>query len=356
MFQTDFAVPTGDYLEEWLEDNGMTQAELARRTGVSRKHISTVIGGAAVTADFACKLELTTGVPAQRWLALEAAYRSDLVRLGAEEALAEERELAAAFKESAAHLRRAGLIDADMRHPGRLLMQLMAFFRVGDVSALRPSVLVPQASFLQSAAFTPEQASVATWLRLAALEAQGQEMPAAFDTDRLRDLLPQVRSLSTSADAVRTAAADHLAEAGITVLRVPEVSGCRAFGATTWEGGRPLVTLSARGKTDGALWFALFHELGHVLLHPGTPHIDDDAADSLEAQEQAANSFAEDQLVPEQLRDELYAARSKEEITRIAADSAVSPGVLLHHLHHHQKWEWRHGRDLYQRVEFEDRP
>ena len=29
--ELDFAVPTGEYIEEWLEDEGITQAELARR-------------------------------------------------------------------------------------------------------------------------------------------------------------------------------------------------------------------------------------------------------------------------------------------------------------------------------------
>ena len=37
-FSPDFAVAPGETLSELLDDNGMSQAELARRTGLSAKH------------------------------------------------------------------------------------------------------------------------------------------------------------------------------------------------------------------------------------------------------------------------------------------------------------------------------
>lgn len=354
MFQTDYAVPTGEFVEEWLEDHDMNQAELARRTGVSRKHISKVIGGAPVTPDFAQKLALTTGVPAERWLALEAAYRSDLSRLAMQEELADKRELAEAFKDSASRLRRLELIDADLRRPGVLLMQLMAFFGVGHVDALQPSVLMPQTRFLQSSAFTTELASVATWLRLAELQAQSDPVPAPYDEQLLRSVLPEIRSLSRTESDLRAAAAQRLADAGVIVIRLAEIPGCRALGATFWTNGHPVVVLSARGKTDGALWFALFHELGHVLLHPGSTQVDDEAAESSASAEAAAHRFAEDHLVPPELRDRLLGVRSKDEIRVVAEESDIAPGILLHHMHHHGLWEHRHGRGLYIRVEFDE--
>ena len=50
-----YAVPTGDFIEEWLE-NGMSQAELARNLGCTPKHVSKLIHGAPLTNEFALQL------------------------------------------------------------------------------------------------------------------------------------------------------------------------------------------------------------------------------------------------------------------------------------------------------------
>ena len=48
----------GKILQNMLIDNGMNQKELALRTGVSEKHISTVISGNKnISLDFSKKLE-----------------------------------------------------------------------------------------------------------------------------------------------------------------------------------------------------------------------------------------------------------------------------------------------------------
>lgn len=78
---TDYAVATGDFIDEWLTEHHMTVAELALRSGDSYDNIERVIAGAPVTSEFAQRLESVTHVPAKRWLALEAQYRADLDRL-----------------------------------------------------------------------------------------------------------------------------------------------------------------------------------------------------------------------------------------------------------------------------------
>ncbi len=54
---TDYAVPTGEYVVEWLDENRISQAELARRMGVSAKHVSKLIAGALLSAEVATKLQ-----------------------------------------------------------------------------------------------------------------------------------------------------------------------------------------------------------------------------------------------------------------------------------------------------------
>lgn len=351
VLDTDYAVPTGDFILEWLEDHDMSPAELARRTGYSRKHISLVTRGtAAVTPDFATRLELVTGIPAVRWLALEAQYQADHARLGIQLAAAERKDVLDAFAPSLTYLRKHGWVKGTRRNPGALLLELMMFFGVGTPDALIPSRLTPQVAFLQSDAFVVEEASIATWLRLAQIEAAAAPAQAPYDHEALRALLPSLRSMSRSLPTEPMAFVSALAHVGVKLLAVPEVPGCRAYGATFWQDDRPVVVLSARGKNDGVLWFSLFHELGHVLLHPRTTSVEVVNGEESKREDEA-NKFASETLIPRKLRPELHAVASKEHLTELAERESVSPGVLLQHLHHEKLWPYDRGRSLFTKVE-----
>ncbi len=58
-----------------------------------------------------------------------------------------------------------------------------------------------------------------------------------------------------------------LREVGVALCFVPAVPGLGIHGATRWIKGHPVIQLSLLWKCDDQLWFTLFHELGHVLLH-----------------------------------------------------------------------------------------
>lgn len=80
-YEPDFAVAPGETLKEVLEDLGMSQAELATRTGLSPKHVNQVIQGhVRLTPDMAARLEPVVGVPARIWNRLESNYRDLLTR------------------------------------------------------------------------------------------------------------------------------------------------------------------------------------------------------------------------------------------------------------------------------------
>ena len=64
-FKPNYAVPPGETLRETIESLGMTQAELAQRTGRPKKAINEIIQGkTAITAETAIQLERALGVPA----------------------------------------------------------------------------------------------------------------------------------------------------------------------------------------------------------------------------------------------------------------------------------------------------
>ena len=65
----------GEFVQEILEDTGISQAALARTIGVSPMRISHVVRGERpVTADLALRLGIAFGQNAQYWLNLQTAY------------------------------------------------------------------------------------------------------------------------------------------------------------------------------------------------------------------------------------------------------------------------------------------
>jgi addiction module HigA family antidote len=78
----DYAVLPGDTLKETLDALGMSQADLAERTGRPVKTINEIIQGkAALTPETALQLEKVLSIPASFWNNLEQNYQESLTAL-----------------------------------------------------------------------------------------------------------------------------------------------------------------------------------------------------------------------------------------------------------------------------------
>lgn len=354
---TDYAVPTGEYVTEWLEENDVSQAELARRLGVSGKHISKLIAGAPLTPDVALKLEFVTGIPARLWLGYEATYRADVVRIGLTAALSEHRSIAEAFP--LAHLRKAGVVSSTLRSPGQVIVELFSFFKVGSIEALQSSVRRQAVAFRQGTAHPINEYALATWLRLGEIEAVAtrEELPD-FNAAELTNLIPELRKLSQMPpEDFGMALIERLGSVGVHLIYVPEVTGARVFGATRWIDGTPVIALTVRGRKDGQFWFTLFHELGHVLLHrDGRTHVRpvDAGAMTDDKAENEADDFSSDVLIPPESVGELRLLRTKTQVREFAASIGVSPGIVVGRLWHEGLWDYTAGHDLCLSLRFED--
>lgn len=77
----DLIIHPGETLEEIIRDKGMSQKELAICTGVTEKHINTVINaGKSISVAFAKKLEYALGIDASFWINLQSNYDKSLLK------------------------------------------------------------------------------------------------------------------------------------------------------------------------------------------------------------------------------------------------------------------------------------
>lgn len=354
----DYAVPPGETLRDRLSEIDMTQADLARRTGLTAKHINQVVrGSASISAEVAQRLSYVTGVPASWWLRLEADYRAALARLEQDEALQDSAAWVDTMPVQA--LVSVGALPREPKDRLSRFKQLLEFFGVASVDAFENIWRVPAAAFRQSSAYQVEAGAVAAWLRLGELAALERDLPS-FDEEGLRARVPEVRSLTRRPINEGVSRLVSLtAESGLALIFVPDIPGTRAYGATRWLGGsrRPLIQLSLRGRTDDKLWETVFHELKHVLDHDRRAVFvelegEDQAARTTPqpSEEAEAEAFARTLIVPSSFEPELADLKTIEDVLDFAERLDVAPSLIVSRLQRDGLWRYDQGRPLKHEV------
>jgi len=76
----EFIIHPGETIAEAIEDREMSQHDLAVKTGMTEKHISTVINGQKnISPSFAKKLEYALGISSSFWMNLQNNYDQELL-------------------------------------------------------------------------------------------------------------------------------------------------------------------------------------------------------------------------------------------------------------------------------------
>jgi addiction module HigA family antidote len=351
-------VPPGETLKETIESMGMTQAELAQRTGRPKKTINEIIKGkAAIIPDTAIQFERALGVPASFWNSLERNYQETLARLREEQRLQSQITWLKSFPISS--LIKKGWLPK-LKSDLEKLRALLSFFGVAGVTEWRAIWENSEASYRQSSAFQSKPAAVAAWLRKAELESLKIECQP-FKEKSFRAALTKIRGLTEeSPDVFEPELRKICAGAGVAVVFVPELPGTHLYGATRWIGTtKALIQLSLRGKSDDHLWFAFFHEAGHILLHSKKEVFIEAQGEGCRdiggsEKEQEANRFAQGLLVPaDKYQSFLDADLLKEsEIQRFAKELGIAPGIVVGRLQHDKVIPYSTANTLKKRFKF----
>lgn len=146
--------------------------------------------------------------------------------------------------------------------------------------------------------------------------------------------LPELVRLTGRKDGPKRAS-HLLAKKGIVLVVERHLPGSYLDGAAMLDdGGRPVVGLTLRYDRLDNFWFVLLHELGHVFLHLSNglrfDFFDEENASDSDSIEAAADKFALDALVPEELWDQCLSRFAlSEEAVRIDADNlGIDPSII----------------------------
>ncbi|MCY4155062.1 MAG: HigA family addiction module antitoxin [Gammaproteobacteria bacterium] len=352
-YTPDYAVSPGEILNERIVAEGISQAELARRCGHSAKLISEIINGKApLNPRLALELEKVLNVDASIWLNVETDYRLYMARKAEERGAA---DAAAWLKQfPVKELVRRGAFDKPQADADTM-SKLLSFFGVASIKAWSLKYELANVVYRHSQSFKSDKTALATWLRLGELEAEGQEC-ADYNEARFKRSLKEIRRQTRSPIEEALMQAIHLCnEAGVALTLVKPLPETALSGAAWWlSPKKAVIQLSARHKTDDHLWFSLFHEAAHLLLHSKKTIFTDSRNGGSTEIEVEADNWASNKLIPRSNWNRFIATSlfSKTAIQSFAEEQGIAPGIVVGALQHEGYIPWSHMNGLKARLEW----
>ncbi len=345
-YQPDFAVHPGEHLEELLETSGMTQAELADRLGVHKKTVNEIVKGkASLTSDVALRLSKVFQYPAHLWNNMQRNYDETVARLAEQERLKSHLDwlkqvpVKQMIKRSWVQQHKDPLVQLD---------EVLRFFGIASPDQWQTIWETHQVVYRQSQRFAPCALALSTWLRQGELQAQSIAC-APFDRKGFKEVLDVARGLTREAvDVFVPQLIAHCAKVGVALVFVPELPKTGVSGCTRWLGGKAVIQLSLRYKSNDQLWFTFFHEAGHILKH-GKKEVFLEGKGLDGEKEEEANVFSRDRLIPP-AEYKRFLARwdglSLAPIEAFAESIGVAPGIVVGRLQFDKRLRNSHGNGL----------
>lgn len=298
----DLLIHPGETLAEILDERQMSQKELALRTGVTEKHVCTVVKGAkGISVSFAKKLEYALGIDANFWINLQGNYDREVLEYEEVNRITEEEVgILKPLQKVTDYMTESGMVEKNLEETSKVLA-LRHIFGVSNLTVI-PSITYNAVYRMQMQSDTGVNAYVLyAWQRICELLSENIKIAKQLDLNILRNRIPEIKSIMFDDDNAISAKLTALfADCGIAFCIVRHFPGAPVQGFIKYrEDGRLLLCLTLRQGRADIFWFTLFHEIAHI-LNGDIKHkfIDFDAVYG--ETEVKANMFAKDVLLDEE--------------------------------------------------------
>ncbi len=342
-FEPKWATPPGATVLDLLRERGLAVGHLALETHRDAQEVSRFLHGlVALTEDWAEQLARILGSTPAFWLRREQLYRSDLERLSA----ADEPTSGWLSHLPVREMVKYGWIESgSSKH--ETLLNACAFLGAATAETFERKYerLLSASAYRQSNTFTTNYPAVAAWLRQGEIEAAAIDC-GLWDSGVLRASLDEVRALTRTSEPSKfmPQLQQLLARAGVALVAARAPDGCRASGATRFlTPKKALIQLSFRYLADDQLWFTIFHEIGHLLLHAHERLFLEGLEERNSEAENEADQFARHVLfecVGVEALD--LVALNKFDIARLAKRAGIAPGIVVGQLQDRGRVPFKH--------------
>lgn len=346
----------GILLQKTIEEENMSQHDLAVRTGMTEKHISTIINGTKnISATFAKKLEYALPLTSKYWMDVQAVYDCALAEFQDDnEMTIEEIGILKNLKEVIeyyCHLDWLNENDADFEK----VLTLRKLMGVSKLTAI-PNITYDAAYRTQiKRNLNNDPYVLYAWQRTCEILTSGQVVEKELNLELLKARIPDMRrQMFEDINTISERLTKILSECGIAFKIVRNFVGAPVQGfIKRTENEKIIMCITLRGKKADGFWFTFFHEIGHIFNGDLDKRFLDVKAEGT-AIEKAADEFAKECLLDENAYKEFVLKRdfSYPAIEIFANSQCIKPFVVIGRLHKDEYIDWNIHDDKIERYEW----
>ena len=333
---TNYRVPTGIIIKEYLDERNIDAKKLALELQVDEKYLVKLLDGKnKLTEEIAIGLQkVLPEIAASYWLNLERKYdeyieeTQQVVNYSKEEL--KEISINFKFKEVFKGLK------WDLSKQATEMLKLLQIDSFDKFSGVYSKL---QVDFFQDGG---ELEPIAIWINLCKEEVELQNEyieDISYSKENLEKNLHIFKSIAynNNLDNTIKSCRKLCNKLGIYFVELEPISNSKVRGALLTYKDHPAIFISRRFKTHDHTWFAIAHELGHLIRH----YQKDDIIISLEEgsenkKEEEANEFARNLFMDLDKYKEFVQKGdfSSKSIELFAAKNKVVSGIVIARLQH----------------------
>lgn len=330
----EFIIHPGETLLEVLEDKGITQRELACKTGVSAAYVSKIIRGTkSISTAFARKLEYTLGIDTQFWINLQANYEKQLYEYQEMSKISEEEKniVDHDLKEFAAYFEAIGILKKGLNTVTKVI-EMRKILQVSDLTFIPNIKAVGAYRHATNVEINPYV--MYAWRRLCELKSEETLVTEPLNTERLKSSLYAIKELMFIEDVnmMVSALTTIFSKCGIIFNIVKNFPKAPVQGYIKKNSnGSIILCMTIRQAYADIFWFTLFHEVAHIINGDYDNTMVDYEDNAKSPKEIAANNFASSILIS----DEDYAEFVNEgdfsinSIRKFSSSNKIQPYILI---------------------------
>lgn len=338
-YQELMAFHPGYYIKDSIEEQGITQEELAKRLQTTPKYVSDLVNGRInLTDEMVLRLSTVFGTSTRMWLNLNQKYIEKKLEIEKRKKLDEECELVRKMDYKF-------WVELGMVKPARTasekVQELQRYFKVSSLNVLKQRDFLVQYRTSIPEVTDTNVINANAWVQTA-INIGNQMEVTPFNKKKLTGILPQIREMTIEDPQIfYLRLKELLADCGVAFVVLPNLKNSGVNGAVKWLGkDKVVVALNDRRKYADTFWFALFHELGHVLQQRiKVLLVSENNAIGLETDaliqklETEADKFSRNILIPETEYEKFIQINqgkfTEMAIRKFAKDINILPGIVV---------------------------
>lgn len=326
-YKNRMAFHPGYYIQEFVEESGLTQKDFANRLGTTPKNLSVLISGEqSLSIDIVVKLAAMLGTSEEYWFNLQTAWNEMMAEIHYDKQLELEKEV---FKDiQYAYFREYFDLPDLPRKTKEQIEQVRKFLGVASLTVLKKADLAVDFRSIKNNFQESNLIKANILLQLAVNKVLQTDAPH-YNKAKFQQAIEFALTQTGNHQSFFPEIQKRFLEAGVVLVVLPHLPGSKINGATKRVDGKVMIMVDDRGKYADTFWFTLFHEIGHVMNGDFGVSFYTEVEDETEL---AADEYAQNTLIPSEKYSEFVQtgeACTAESIRQFAVSIDRDPGIVL---------------------------